>query len=292
MLAAHQFEKLRALQAAARVNEDAKAVHEMRVACRRMNSALRLQRAALLKRAKKLAPTLKELRDALGAARNLDVLRADLAEYCAVAPPQDRVALEQLDAAWSGERARLQEALLALLDSARFEKWCARVQAFTQELDARSNVRIADVIPALIWKQYGVVRAHETQLDHLSWSGYHALRIETKRLRYTLEFFRELLDGETAETKTLLEPLITIQDGLGKLQDAVVAGYAITDFVSRQAKRAEKEDVVASDFRALAAYHAYLNARRAALRGAFPISFAVVVQPGYRETLGRLTARL
>jgi adenylate kinase len=48
----------------------------------------------------------------------------------------------------------------------------------------------------------------------------HSLRIETKRLRYTLEFLRPLLDPEIDKT---LDHLIRIQDHLGHLQDTAFA---------------------------------------------------------------------
>ncbi len=49
---------------------------------------------------------------------------------------------------------------------------------------------------------------------------YHALRIDLKRFRYTLEFFRDVLGPPAADA---IEALKVLQDVLGDLQDARVA---------------------------------------------------------------------
>jgi CHAD domain-containing protein len=48
----------------------------------------------------------------------------------------------------------------------------------------------------------------------------HALRIDCKRLRYSLEFVRHLLGNDG---RTLIKQLRRLQDHLGDLNDAVVA---------------------------------------------------------------------
>ena len=57
----------------------------------------------------------------------------------------------------------------------------------------------------------------------------HALRIACKRLRYTLEFFREVLGPDT---KDLIEEVVVMQDHLGDLQDAVVASGMLRDYLN------------------------------------------------------------
>jgi CHAD domain-containing protein len=62
----------------------------------------------------------------------------------------------------------------------------------------------------------------------VSLTRYHQLRIATKRLRYTLEFFRDVL---TPETEDVIKALKKLQDHLGDLQDAVVASNLLRDFL-------------------------------------------------------------
>jgi CHAD domain-containing protein len=56
----------------------------------------------------------------------------------------------------------------------------------------------------------------------------HALRIACKRMRYTLEFFQEVLGPSTKE---LIAEIVTLQDHLGDLQDAVVASGILRDYL-------------------------------------------------------------
>ncbi len=49
-------------------------------------------------------------------------------------------------------------------------------------------------------------------------------------MRYTLEFFREVLGSDT---KALIKSIVTIQDHLGSLQDAVVARALLADYLRR-----------------------------------------------------------
>jgi CHAD domain-containing protein len=56
----------------------------------------------------------------------------------------------------------------------------------------------------------------------------HALRIACKRLRYTLEFFEEVLGPGT---KVLIKEIVSMQDHLGALQDAVVASEILRDYL-------------------------------------------------------------
>jgi CHAD domain-containing protein len=56
----------------------------------------------------------------------------------------------------------------------------------------------------------------------------HALRIECKRLRYTLEFFCEVLGPEVEQ---VIEQVVQLQDHLGNLHDADVANAMLSDFL-------------------------------------------------------------
>ena len=56
----------------------------------------------------------------------------------------------------------------------------------------------------------------------------HALRIEGKRLRYLLEFFREALDPCVGEA---IDAIVAMQDHLGELQDAGVAVGLVREFL-------------------------------------------------------------
>lgn len=91
--------------------------------------------------------------------------------------------------------------------------------------------RLRHLVPVLVYQRLAAVRAFDewvTQPD-VPLECLHQLRIAGKRLRYALEFFREVLgpDGEA-----LIDTMKGFQDHLGDLQDAVVACNLLRDFLT------------------------------------------------------------
>jgi CHAD domain-containing protein len=75
-----------------------------------------------------------------------------------------------------------------------------------------------------------VVRAFNAVLENASIEQLHALRIEFKKLRYTAEFFREVLGKEA---KAIINDIKNLQDHLGDLNDAQVATEILRDFLAQ-----------------------------------------------------------
>lgn len=270
--------------------ENGQAVHDMRVALRRMNSAFRLFKPYLPnKRVKKLRGVMEELRDTLGAARNLDVLSEHLETYCEKLSSEDSAQLARVLEAWKRERSELQGTLIKLLDSGEYKAWRDRMDAFLDDDAGDDSPRIAEALPPLLWKQYGAVRAYEVGLDGASPERLHALRIDVKRLRYTLEFFEDAFETKPA---SLIEPLVKLQDHLGRVQDAVVGAQALTDFIGAEGDRAKKAGESIPEFRAIAAYHAFLLRRIDGLGERLREGWSPVVGLRYRRGLGRAAAGL
>ena len=231
------FERMLAREPEARRGEDIEALHAMRVATRRMRSALRVFGPFF--RAKALRPFAAELRRAarvLGAVRDMDVLLSDAARFAAERGNGEMASLLET---WAARQARAHDALLAYLDGADFAEFVARFHAFltTPEVGAKpyaqtERVRayqVRHVAPRLIYARYERVRAYETVLEGAPLPTLHALRIEGKRLRYTLEFFAEVLGAERRE---ILRALKALQDHLGALNDARVAQEELQAFLA------------------------------------------------------------
>jgi CHAD domain-containing protein len=87
--------------------------------------------------------------------------------------------------------------------------------------------RVLDILPGAIWVQYGIVRAHETVREPTT-AVLHALRIEIKRLRYILEFFRSALGARIVPA---IEAAVAAQDRLGHLQDLCVAAELLQSWL-------------------------------------------------------------
>jgi CHAD domain-containing protein len=231
---AFHFQRARELEAGV-IDGDEEAVHDMRVAVRRMRATLRLARAHY--KPKDLAyfrGRLSELADRLGTVRDLDVIMTHGLTFA-----QQHTRSPRLDA-WldhlKARRASAHAKLVAYLKSKRYKKFTTAFEVFAHEpgraVRAASEpiepLRVCDVIPGSIWKQYGAVRVYEVS-DDLSLTTLHALRIEVKRLRDGLQFFEEILGGAITG---LIQPVVRLQDLLGGLQDAAVADNLLKTYLA------------------------------------------------------------
>jgi CHAD domain-containing protein len=123
----------------------------------------------------------------------------------------------------------------------------------------------------------------------------HQLRIATKGLRYTLEYFQEVLGPEA---KDAIKEIKGLQDHLGDLQDAVVASNLLRDFLTwgtwghAQTKGGNlppAQPVVAPGVAA------YLAARQAELQhlvDIFPQAWARIQSPDFGQLVAAALATL
>lgn len=291
------FGRMLANEAGTRLGEDPEALHDMRVATRRMRAAFALFEPHY--DAKVIGPFGKGLRRAgrtLGAVRDLDVLLEKARAY-ATGLPAEAGGIELLLAAWEAARDTARQKMLEHLDGAAYRKFVAEFGAFLATPgagaaaippDAATPVQARHVIPGLILTRYASVRAYERLLPGGALAAYHALRIECKGLRYALEFFREVLGEETA---ALIKQVTALQDLLGELQDACVAEGLLADFLAERRKQMGKHSAA----EALAGIEAYLaaqHARQAELLAAFPAPWADLVGLEFRRRLALAIAAI
>jgi CHAD domain-containing protein len=227
----------------------------MRVATRRMRAAVRLFKPALKPKAlKPYRAGLRATARALGNVRDLDVLLSNLRAYRAERPKKQREALAPLIEGWQLQHNHWHDELIAYLNGEAYRSF---VEAFGQflavPLDATAahdplDLSETDEAPEavdsvltqvrfaagdLIWHRYSVVRAYGSAVKTASIEELHALRIEAKNFRYTLEFFSEVLEPGA---RTLIERVIALQDHLGALNDAGVAAERARDFLESEAQ--------------------------------------------------------
>jgi CHAD domain-containing protein len=81
----------------------------------------------------------------------------------------------------------------------------------------------------LIYSRIAAARAYASLLTDAPVERLHMLRIEFKKLRYTVEYFSEVLGKRSVE---VINDLKQIQDHLGDLNDAQVATQIIGDFIA------------------------------------------------------------
>jgi CHAD domain-containing protein len=227
-------------EAGARLGEDVEELHKMRVATRRMRGAWRVFDGAY--RPKVQRRYVKELRSvaqALGAVRDIDVLLEHLDDYMSRLPAPGREALEPLRSAWRREREVARKALLDRLDSRQYRQFVDDYLDFTESPGAAEVRRplgqpslVRDTAGSRILQAYERVRAYQTIITWADVGTLHALRIEGKRLRYTLEYFAEVLP---VNARQLIVQVTEMQDHLGQLNDADVAARVTRDWLNLNA---------------------------------------------------------
>jgi CHAD domain-containing protein len=91
--------------------------------------------------------------------------------------------------------------------------------------------QLPHVVPMVVYERMADVLAYDEWVTQpgVALEQLHRLRIAAKRLRYTLEFFEEVL---APQTRALIKEMKKLQDHLGDLQDAVVASELLRDFLT------------------------------------------------------------
>jgi CHAD domain-containing protein len=225
-----------------RLAQDMECVHRMRVASRRLRSALALFGECLPR--KKLADWQKQIRRitrALGAARDTDVQIDWLDEILRdLTDSRHKAGVERLRLRLRQKRAQLQTDVIQALDQLAASQTASEMeQTLRQDLvQARLNQVKADspyvyerarAAIALRLEEFlayeGCVRRPE-QVEEL-----HAMRIAAKRLRYTMEVFAPLYEDNLKEP---LKATRAAQDVLGDIHDCDVWGQYLPQFTEEE----------------------------------------------------------
>jgi CHAD domain-containing protein len=206
------------------------AVHGMRVATRRLRSALQaygrvVDRAAT----RELSGELKWLAGVLGNARDLEVLHSRLTQAVAEMPAESVVGPVQarLTRYFAGRQADARSALIAALDSDRYLALLGAIDGLLADppLTRLARGRARRELPAMVERAHRRVAQHVEVAEGLT-SGderdaqWHEARKAAKRLRYAAEAAAPAL-GKPADR--LVKRVKQVQELLGDHQDAVVA---------------------------------------------------------------------
>jgi CHAD domain-containing protein len=278
-------------------------LHDMRVAVRRLRAAVRLFRPYLPKSdATFLRKELRRLGRALGPTRDLDVMLANVAAYRAELPPHGQDALTPLLQRWQKMRARSQRDMVKYLTGKRYQLLMQFLDRFAvseatraagtgaqsgsrASTQAQTTPVLATEVQPLIAKRYKKLMAYGPSLDGVSAETLHALRIDCKRLRYALEFLREVL---APEARTAIRNIKLAQDHLGELNDADVAGKASRILLEKWQRAGNEERYPAAARAALREYLAYCDAQVQANAQSFPVIWASLTGSEFRQRMHAL----
>ena len=149
-----------------------------------------------------------------------------------IAPVQIDAFIEYLLTRRDQEHQRLYDSL----QSSRYERLKQDWEAFLNSPVPHSSalglaqIPVKDFSSQGIWTCYARVIKQGQHLDsHSSDAKVHELRKSCKKLRYMIEFFRELYPGK--KIKTEIKQLKAVQDQLGEFQDLCVQEGIMNDFI-------------------------------------------------------------
>jgi inorganic triphosphatase YgiF len=202
-----------------RVNEpllvrtrDAEALHQLRVAVRRLRTALWLFRPAVKgSQFSRIDVQLRSFTRELGAARNIDVILASM-----TANDPARSQLEK-------DRTQLYRKILRKLNTARFRALILDILCWAHagdwRLDGKADRLLLPFARKRLDRLWGRIRERGGELSELTEIQQHHLRIDTKKIRYALEFLGDPRIKANEEQRKFIAASEGVQDSLGHLND-------------------------------------------------------------------------
>lgn len=217
---------------------DTEGVHQMRVAMRRLRSALTVFKSALPADDREwLQREAKSLIAGLGSARDWDVFIDDLLRPVMAARPEDD-SLEALRDVVNDERRLAYDQARAMLRSPGYLRFVLDLGAWLEgrgwrrpQTETSLERDLVDLAGEALSKRHRQVIKLGRKFDDLSDEALHRLRISLKKLRYTAEFFAALY--AKGETEAYSKSLRQLQDDLGHLNDLAVAEARLADLRGR-----------------------------------------------------------
>jgi CHAD domain-containing protein len=210
-------------EAGVRIGEDPEAVHQARVATRRIRSTLRTFSSLPDEEwTERLRDDLKWLANLLGEVRDTDVLLERFSEHLAALPADDakpgRRLLDRLNEQRDQARRRLLGAMATDKYAQLLEDLVAAAAA--PALLPGADRPAAEVMPPLVARPWRKLRkAARKAGDDPSDHELHQIRIRAKRARYAAEAVEPVI-GKPAED--FADAIADLQDVLGDHQDSVV----------------------------------------------------------------------
>jgi triphosphatase len=219
--------------------KNAEAVHQGRVAVRRLRAAMTLFKPMVFDIAyRRLRGELKWLAQVLGAVRDRDVLRANLLDRATGDEASTQTQASELANCLEAERLRARQAAVEALNSERGRillldlvlwiedgRWKRQASGVTGE-------PIQSFAGRRLRKRHKKLVRQGADLAHLAPGPRHKVRIEAKELRYMADFFVDCsgIVNDHRSSKKLIDCCEKIQTALGLIRDE----EAIAEFMERE----------------------------------------------------------
>lgn len=231
------------------------AVHQLRIATRRLSAAQRAFRDLLPRRfSRRLKRKLCRLRRAAADARRLDVLRPDLIKPPAAETPGVQPWVAELEEERERAGRRIRRAI-ARLDRRGFWEWARRRIERLAEKHKGAKEPLFDRAREAIVHRLDRLYDKGENIDTMDADELHRLRIAGKKLRYTIDLFANCFPEEVGHS--LYDRLKKGLDLLGRANDLKEQSALLLD-------RTEKKDRDGNDVAANLALASQLRAEQQA----------------------------
>jgi len=231
----HHFQVMLNNEEGTRLGDDIEALHDMRVATRRMRSAMRLFGPFVQSpHVSHCNAGLRRAGRALGRVRDLDVALERVTGFAEGLERDESEGLEFLVGHLQSRRDERRRLMVRHLDSQTYQMLLSRMERLLGDLreedPEHASPKVGTIAPRLLYLDWSIVRAYGHVLEHAPVELLHSLRIDCKRLRYALEFFAELLSDDLV---SVIPEVTVLQDHLGTMRDAYSSVEMIDDFTLR-----------------------------------------------------------
>jgi triphosphatase len=217
-------------RSSAALHPGAEGVHRFRVGTRRLRSILAAFAAALPERERRaLGDRLRAVAQRYGRVREWDVFFAQCVPLRAAVPEEEALAVLEREARRQRRAAMppgdtLKTNLVAIERAIEEAPWLRRPDPDHAEV---WDMPLKDYAAKLLEKRHRQLRKRVKTVDLADPAAFHQLRIRVKKLRYPVELMKSLFEEKSA--KLYVERLVELQDLMGAMNDARVAGNLVHD---------------------------------------------------------------
>ncbi|HLX17534.1 MAG TPA: CHAD domain-containing protein [Bradyrhizobium sp.] len=237
----------------AMIGRDVTALHQMRVALRRLRAAMSLFSVIVGDdRTEAIKSELRWLAQELGPARDLDTLILEVIQPMRELH-KNEPGLVSISKMFMRKRLKCYRRAQAAVQSARFRtlvldtaEWVEAGPWSTSEdplKRARRELPVEIFAAGQLSHRYKRIRRRGRRMDHLDPEQLHRLRIQVKKARYATDFFSGIYHGKKSakQSKKIRSSLMQLQNSLGRVNDIVTHKALFSDIIASRAKGLTEE---------------------------------------------------
>jgi len=234
-------------------NRDAEALHQMRVALRRLRAAISLFSDVVSDdRIEAIKTELRWLAREFGPARDLDTLVIEVLKPLRKQHAKE-LGLASISKMFGRQRLKAYRRAQEAVQSTRFRKivldtaewieagpWSMSEDPLRR---ARREMPVEFHAAAQLTQRRKKIRRRGAHIGDLSAVQLHRLRIQAKKTRYAVEFFSSLYQGKKAgkRCKKVISSLMALQDSLGRFNDIVTRKALFENIIAYPEHRLSEE---------------------------------------------------